>query len=165
MDSGQNDSARAFDAQRIEPLEHGAALSLLVDRAAIVDLTHLYCWALDTKDWGLLDQVFAHDARAYLIEDLVGREAIKARIDRALAPMDRTQHAVFNHQIRIEGDVAYSRCHLQAQHVRRAAHGGPNFMIGGRYEDELVRTDDGWRIRFRRLVTLWSDGNPAVARD
>jgi hypothetical protein len=160
---------KAFEAQRLDSLDQSAdqsaSLALLVDRAAIIDLTHIYCWALDTKDWSLLDQVFIEDARAFLIEDLVGREAIKERIDGALKHMDRTQHVVFNHQIRVDGDRALCRCYLQAQHVRKAAHGGPNFMIGGRYEDELIRTDDGWRISFRRLVAIWSDGNPSVARD
>ena len=158
MDSG-------FIPQRLDALDRDQALSLLVDRAAIIDVTHAYCWALDDKNWAALDQVFTDDASAYLIEELHGLEAIKARIDRALKPMDRTQHVVVGHQIVIDGDRARCRCNLQAQHVRKAAHGGPNFIIGGRYEDELVRTSAGWRIAYRRLVTMWSDGNPAVARD
>jgi hypothetical protein len=158
-------NSEAFTTQRLESLDESTALATLIDRSAIIDLTHMYCWALDTKEWSLLDQVFTTDATAYLIEDLTGREAIKERIDRALKPMDRTQHMVFNHQIRVDGDQALCRCYLQAQHVRKAAHGGPNFIIGGRYEDELVRTNAGWRISFRRLTAIWSDGNPAVARD
>ena len=51
-----------------------------------------------------------------------------------------------------------------AQHVRTAAEGTPNYIIAGRYEDEMVRTPDGWRISFRRLVVVWSDGNPDVVR-
>jgi hypothetical protein len=39
-----------------------------------------------------------------------------------------------------------------------------NYVIAGRYEDELVRTADGWRVSFRRLVVVWTDGNLAVVR-
>jgi hypothetical protein len=78
--------------------------------------------------------------------------------------MDETLHLISNHQIVVRGDTATCRWYLQAQLVRKAAHGGPNFIIAGRYEDELKRTADGWRITFRRLVVMWTDGNPAVSR-
>lgn len=136
----------------------------LADRAAITDVLHRYCWALDTRTWELLDDVFTIDARAFLIEDLTGRDAIKRRIERALEGMDRTQHLVANIQIDLDGDKASCRSYVQAQHVREAAHGGPNYLIGGRYEDRMVRTLSGWRIDFRSLQPLWSDGNPNVAR-
>ena len=32
-----------------------------------------------------------------------------------------------------------------AQHVRHDAEDGPNFIVGGRYEDQLVCTEHGWR--------------------
>jgi 3-phenylpropionate/cinnamic acid dioxygenase small subunit len=127
-------------------------------------VTIRYCWALDTKDWSVLDSVFTEDANGDLLEDVVGRVAIKKRVETALSRMDETQHLISNHQIVVQGDTATCRCYLQAQHVRKAAHGGPNFIIAGRYEDELKRTPEGWRISFRRLVVMWTDGNPAVSR-
>ncbi len=136
------------------------------DRAAIVDLTHRYAWALDTKQLDLLDDVFLEDATADLRSAalLEGREAIKARIGRALGPLDATQHTVTNHLIAVDGDRATSTCYLHSQHVRRGVEGGELYVIAGRYEDELARTPDGWRIRFRRLVTVWSEGNLEVVR-
>jgi hypothetical protein len=153
-----------FESQSIENLDSATTARLLVDRAAIVDLTHRYCWALDTKDFEALDGVFDPDANGDLLEDVRGRDAIKARIRRALEPLEQTQHLVANHMVRVEGDRAWCRCYLQSQHVRKAAEGGPNFIIAGRYEDELKRTPDGWRIVFRKLTVMWTDGNPRVAR-
>jgi hypothetical protein len=153
-----------FEIQTIDTLPSGDAQQLLVDRAAITDVTIRYCWALDTKDWAVLDTVFTKDANGDLLEDVVGRVAIKKRVETALSRMDETQHLISNHQIVVRGDTATCRCYLQAQHVRKAAHGGPNFIIAGRYEDELKRTPEGWRISFRRLVVMWTDGNPAVSR-
>jgi hypothetical protein len=153
-----------FEIQTIDILPSSDAHQLLVDRAAITDVTIRYCWALDTKDWAVLDSVFTEDANGDLLEDVVGRVAIKKRVETALSHMDETQHLISNHQIVVQGDTATCRCYLQAQHVRKAAHGGPNFIIAGRYEDELKRTPEGWRISFRRLVVMWTDGNPAVSR-
>ena len=135
------------------------------DRLAVVDLTIAYCWALDTKDWAGLDSVFLPDATAELASPLLtGVEAIKARVATALTPLDDSQHMVSNHQVTIDdsGDRATCRCYLQAQHVRSDVEGGHNLIIGGRYEDTMVRTADGWRIGHRRLVVMWREGNPAV---
>ena len=137
--------------------------SSLADRIAIMDLTIAYCWALDTRQWDALDDVFAEDVTAELAAPLMhGVEAIKARVARALVPLDDSQHMVTNHQIVVDGDTATCRCYLHAQHVRRGVEGGDNFVIGGRYEDTMVRTPNGWRISHRRLVSMWREGNPAV---
>ena len=137
-----------------------------VDRQAIVDHTHRYCWALDQKDWHLLDSVFVADATADLRSAslLVGRDAIRHRISTAIDALDATQHTVTNHQVVIDGDRATARTYLHSQHIRRAVEGSPLFVIAGRYEDELSRTSDGWRITFRRLVEVWTDGNIDVVR-
>jgi SnoaL-like domain len=77
--------------------------------------------------------------------------------------MSASQHLISNVVVRLDGDRAESSCYLQAQHVRTGTAGGDNFIIAGRYDDQLVRGPDGWRIRERRLAVLWTDGNPAVA--
>ena len=138
----------------------------LLDDRDIVQVALRYCRALDTKDWALLDDVFVVDATADLGSPLrlVGIEAIRGRIRTALEHLDDSQHLVGNHEVGIDGDAATHRCYLQAQHVREAAIGGPNYMVAGRHEDRLVRTAAGWRIAHRTLVVMWTDGNVAVAR-
>jgi 3-phenylpropionate/cinnamic acid dioxygenase small subunit len=135
------------------------------DRLAIMDLTHAYCWALDTRRWDDLREVFLPDARAVLGgSDLGGIDAIIARVTAALSPLDDSQHMVSTHQIHVDGDRATCRCYLHAQHVRHGALGGPLYVVAGRYEDELVRTPQGWRIAHRELIPMWTDGNRAVVR-
>jgi hypothetical protein len=34
--------------------------------------------------------------------------------------------------------------------------------VAGTYKDDLVRQNDGWRIRRRELVVTWTHGNPAI---
>jgi ketosteroid isomerase-like protein len=145
--------------------DHAEASADMVDRAAIIEVTHRYCWALDTRDWPLLDDVFTDDATAELLSPLlVGRDAIRSRIRRAIDPLDATQHTVTNHMITLRGDTASSRCYLHSQHVLSSVEGSPHYVVAGRYEDELVRGDQGWRIAFRRLVQVWSEGNLDVVR-
>ncbi len=134
------------------------------DRLAIVDLTFAYCWAIDNNDYAALDQVFTPDARAELGRTCDGVEAIKSRIAEALDPLDDSQHMVTNHQVTVDGERGTCRCYLQAQHVRQNPTGGPNLIVAGRYEDEVVRMPDGWRIAKRVLTVMWTEGNPAVTR-
>jgi 3-phenylpropionate/cinnamic acid dioxygenase small subunit len=140
-------------------------IQVLLDDLEIRQLAFRYCRALDTKDWTLLDDVFVADATAELgtSTTLVGIDAIRSRIRSALEHLDDSQHLVSNHEIAVDGDTATHRCYLQAQHVRRSAVGGPNYIVAGRYEDRLVRTGDGWRISHRTLTVMWTDGNVAVA--
>ncbi len=140
-------------------------LQALIDEREIRDVAFRYCRALDTKDWALLDEVFVPDATGQLGSPttLVGIEAIRGRIRTALAHLDDSQHLVGNHEIAVDGDAATHRCYLQAQHIREAAVGGPNYIVAGRYEDQLARTEAGWRITHRTLTVMWTDGNVAVA--
>ena len=138
-------------------------MTSLEDRAEIIDLTHRYCWALDAREFDLLDSVFAEDAEAELLAPvLAGREAIVGRVSGAVSRFDATWHAVSNHQIALDGDTATCRCYLMAQHVKQVDGEARNFVIAGRYEDRLRRDPQGWRIVFRRLVRVWTEGDPGV---
>jgi 3-phenylpropionate/cinnamic acid dioxygenase small subunit len=135
----------------------------MLDRAAVFDLTVDYCTAIDAKDWDALRSVFAPAATARLGRtDHEGVDDIIARCRSALTSLDASQHMITNHRIRVDGDRATCSCHVQAQHVRAAAAAGPNYLVGGRYDDDLERTPDGWRIARRVLTVLWTEGNPAV---
>lgn len=135
------------------------------DRAAIVQLTIDYCWALDTGDWDTLRRVFAADCTADLGEGgQNGVDEVIDRVSRALGHLDDSQHMVTNHQIRIDGDQATGRCYLHAQHIKHSVEGSPLFVVAGRYEDSYERRPEGWRIVHRTIVSMWTQGNMAVVR-
>jgi SnoaL-like domain len=138
--------------------------SVAADRQAIIDLTINYCWTLDGRDWQALREVFLPDATAMLGSECAGIDAIIERVSTALHHLDASQHLISNHQVSVDGDTATCRCYLQAQHVRKSAENGPNFIVAGRYQDQLVRTDRGWRISRRVLTVDWTEGNPKVPR-
>ena len=132
----------------------------------IVDGTIRYCWAIDERDWPALSSVFLEDAVAEFgyVPPLKGLEAIAGYIASVLEPLDGSQHMVSNHQVRVDGAHATSRCYFHAQHMREAAADGPNYIVAGVYRDEWVQTAAGWRIRHRSLDILWTDGNPGVVQ-
>ena len=124
-----------------------------------------YAWALDTKQVDALRDVFTPDATAMLRGvECHGVEEIIARIGGSILRLDCTQHLISNHQVVVDGDTATHRCQLQSQHVRAGVSGGANFTVGGYYEDQIVRTADGWRIAHRLMQQTWTDGNPAVTK-
>jgi hypothetical protein len=137
----------------------------MADREDIIDLAVRYAWALDTKQVDGLRDVFTPDATAMLRGvGCNGVDEIIARIGGSILRLDCTQHFISNHQVVVDGDTATHRCQLQSQHVRAGVVGGDNFIVGGYYEDRLVRTGEGWRIAHRLMQQTWTEGNPAVTK-
>jgi 3-phenylpropionate/cinnamic acid dioxygenase small subunit len=137
----------------------------LADRAAIVDAVIAYATALDNRDWPRLAALFTDDAcweYSSSGERLLGPAAIVARISTSLARLDATHHLNGNHVASVHGDEAEHTCYYQAQHVRLGLPDGERFLGGGRYDDRLRRTADGWRFTQRTITSVWSEGNPAV---
>ena len=133
----------------------------IADQLAISDVLIRYATALDTRDWDLLRTCFTDDCVCDY--DPVGpREGyadFEALARGYLSPLPATQHLVTNHVIEISGDTASARSYAHAMHV---ATTGAQFVIAGTYEDELVRTGDGWRIRRRRFPMSWWSGDPTA---
>ena len=62
------------------------------------------------------------------------------------------QHMLGLPLVEIEGDTARARTDLLATHSGRTNVGTPWHLFDACiFHDELVRTDQGWRIRYRRL--------------
>ena len=123
-------------------------------------LTARYCWAIDSLDRSELEQCFMPDATAVLGTGMVsGIEAIWSRIHGVLSLLDASQHVLGSHLVDVHGDEARSRCYFVAQHIKHKAEGGPHYVVAGKYEDDMVRTTDGWRIKHRVLTSIWTEGN------
>ncbi len=120
----------------------------------VVELLIAYTVALDGKNWPALDEVFHPDitvdyAGMFRLE---GRECAVEMIRSMLETCGATQHMISNYRIEVEGDRARSRCYVCAIHsgrglLTRFLH----FTMHGEYRDEILRTEDGWRITRREL--------------
>ena len=69
----------------------------------------------------------------------------------AYAGMGHTMHQLSNIAINVDGDTASARTYVDAVLMTPDGQSGVNPV--GFYDDELVRTPDGWRIA-RRHVTI-----------
>ena len=135
------------------------------DKAAIIELLNLYGLALDAHRWDLFDRIFTQDVQAELGPAGAiwsGLATMKRAFDDFHKKLDNHQHTMMGHLVHVDGDKAYAFTYGNWLLVREAAKGGPQWLGRGWYDDELIRTDLGWRIRRRvaRLVS-WT-GNPLV---
>ncbi len=122
------------------------------DRAAIVETQIRYALACDRKDWALFDQVFTVDAIGWYGGRAVeGRAAIVTMIQRGLGATGATQHLLGNPVVEVGGDTATAWCAVRAFHQGAGAKEHLTYEVIGDYDDELVRTDEGWRITRRRM--------------
>jgi 3-phenylpropionate/cinnamic acid dioxygenase small subunit len=136
----------------------------LSDRAEIHDVIVRYGWAIDTKDWDLLDTCFTDDAFVDYSSNPGGKKGayrdVRGWLEKVMSAFPVTQHLMANIDVRLDGDRA--TCRTMVTNPQGAAtREGPLhfFYVGGRYDDELVRTTSGWKIASRVETTLWFEGS------
>ncbi len=125
-------------------------LQEISDRFEIMDLLVDYCSAIDSKDIDALDRIFIKDARIDYSKagGPNGKlKMIKKFLTENLGDLPR-QHMISNYKIRINGDTADSRClcHNPLELPRQGDVLEVAFW-GLWYNDKLVRTSKGWRIK------------------
>jgi 3-phenylpropionate/cinnamic acid dioxygenase small subunit len=135
----------------------------LADRAEIQDVLVRYGWAIDTKDWELLDTCFTDDAEVDYSSNPGGKKGpykqIRSWLEKMISAFPVTQHLMSNMEVQLSGDTATART-MVTNPQGAATREGPLhfFYVGGRYDDQFVRTADGWRIKLRVETTLWFEG-------
>jgi SnoaL-like domain len=149
-------------------MDHDAA-----DKFEIVQTLNAYMQAIDAADTAMMrGRVFAPDASITLLEPL----GVDGYCDFVTAIMQeiRAQHLLMNSLVDVAGDSGSARSYFIGFHRVPA---GPNsaacdaifgpcdaetdVVIGGVYDDSMVRTADGWRIRERRIKLLWDNRGAA----
>ena len=122
----------------------GYTAQQLADRAEIHDVVVRYGWAIDTKDWALLDTCFTDDAEVDYSSNPAARPDRTARCGLAQKMMSAfpvTQHLMSNIEVALDGDHATART-MVVNPQGAATREGPLhfFYVGGRYDDDFVRT-------------------------
>lgn len=120
----------------------------------IHDLLVRYATGIDRRDWALFRTVFTPDCELDYGE--IGQwhdiDAVTGFMDRIHLGYRYTLHRMTNMVITVNGDRAEARTYVDALIVT-ADMSGVNAI--GYYDDDVVRTDDGWRIARRRLTKVW----------
>ena len=133
------------------------------DKQHIRELQNRYSYAIDSGHYDKLDGMFTPDATYHFVTGSTDNiEALKKTIQDALQPLTSSQHINGNQWAGIAGDRATAGCYFTVHMFKEGVADGEHFEMGGRYDDELLRTPDGWRFTSRTITILWSDGNRRV---
>lgn len=132
----------------------------LEDTLAIQDIMAKYGRMLDTGAWDEYRTLFTDDVRA--VHDVVtapleGLDTFMAVAQQLSALMEDAQHYVTNVEVDLDGDEAVARAFVFAMHD--VVLDGERQLVpaGGRYENKLRRTPDGWRIYQLTVHETWLD--------
>lgn len=125
----------------------------LLDRREIEDRCILYATLVDTKQYERFTEVFTPDARidytatGGIQGDLpIIQEYLSKSMERF-----RSQHMMANIECRIseEGTTAMTRVMFHNPMTMQKDGGSYTFFVGAWYNDEWVKTADGWRMKLR----------------
>lgn len=149
-------------------------LERTADRLEIQDLITESAWTLDARDWIAYAACYTEDGIVdYPYRGIVLRPLEWAEhAETTLGAYATTQHLVSNFRVALDGDAAHVRTYVLAQHAGRPALAGlleredggphrraPRVLLGATWDDDVVRTGDGWRIRRRQAEILWVDSD------
>jgi hypothetical protein len=137
-------------------------LRRLIDTAEIRQLLLQYFVNVDRRVWPPVKAIFVPGTLVDYsdlmpIGDAVPAEDVVDRIEAAIGLYAVTVHQMGNCDIAVAGDTATSETWINAHHVYAdpTRNDGRLPIAGLRYQDDWVRTADGWRVAHRRAFTDW----------
>lgn len=124
------------------------------DSQDIRDVLIRYATGIDRRDWPLFRTVFTDDCELDYgeIGHWRGIDAVVEFMVAAHEMAGHTLHRITNQAVSVDGDAATAQAYVDALIMSQDNTSGVN--AAGFYDDELVRTDTGWRIRRRRFTTV-----------
>jgi hypothetical protein len=145
----------------------------LDDRADLIQLLGRYADIADLKEFTDLPGLVFTDPLTLDFESVAGIPVMTVplgdyveNLRSAFAPFVATHHVITGHVIELDGDRATIHAHVRAEHwvPDELAADGPNrWLVVGFYDNEAVRTADGWRLTRVRLTSAYQE-NPHLSR-
>ena len=128
------------------------SLQEISDRMEIQDLMVRYSYAIDSRNWDALDDVFTADA--FIDYSVFGGStgdlpSTKEFLASAMPMFGSLQHMVSGTTITIDGDTAETKTQCHNPMTIGDGDDADLMVCGLWYVDKLVRTADGWRIKER----------------
>ncbi len=146
-------------------------LASLLGIRAIEQVYFRYGEVIDAKDFDRLSDVFTADAVGdYRTSNGIlqqGAAALADRLYRGMGPgsdCGPTQHNIFNIRVAPNGGTAHGRAYFYAVHAGLGGYEGQRYTCWGEYDDQWVRTAEGWRICERLYRNFLTEGPVAIIR-
>ena len=144
-------------------------LQELEDRLALADLVNAYATAADSRDYDAFHSNYAPISSVTIYypdgskSESLDNDAFKGgRVFNDPPPFLRTMHVMTNHRCEITGDTATGSCYCIAHHISQGDGHENNLVAHLRYEDDYVRTAEGWKFRSRVLRILFIENRPCA---
>jgi len=147
-------------------------MNALTDRADLIELMGRYADIADLKEFTELPGLVFADPLTLDFESVAGIPVMTVPLGDyvevlrgSFASFTATHHTITGHVIDIAGDRATIHAHVRAEHwvPDELADGGPNrWLVVGFYDNEAVRTADGWRLSRVRLTSTHQE-NPHLS--
>lgn len=130
-------------------------MSELEDRYDIAQVIIRYATSVDQRDFTRYGSCFTHDVfvSGFGSKDVSGRENWVDFVRSALEVYLGTHHQITNQEVTVDGDRGHLRSYVQATHVLVS---NPDLLmiLWAVYDDEMVRTSEGWQIKYHKLERL-----------
>ncbi len=144
------------------------ALTLLIERTAVMDtITRLFL-ATDRRDWKAVEACLADEVLFDMSSGgggparRVPAHSITEGWDAQLKPIEHVHHQAGNFIVQIDGERATSSCYGVAFHHRSNASGRNTRLFVGSYDFDLEKLAGAWRITTLRFHLSFLEGNPQL---
>ena len=125
----------------------------------VAEVAVRYATGIDRRDWDLFRTCFTADVEADYGDIGVwhGVDEITEFMTNIHEPCGHTMHRITNVAVTpVDDDRVRARSYVEALVLLADDQNG--VRATGFYDDELVRTDDGWRIAKRRFTSVLVEG-------
>jgi 3-phenylpropionate/cinnamic acid dioxygenase small subunit len=139
------------------------------DKLAVAETLYRYAKGVDERDWDAYRSIFtervtvdfsSYDATRAPVE--MPTDDWIAQIRPLFTGLHATQHLMANPLAEVNGDRATVTMYVRAHHVFEPHVDDSWFTIGGFYDDELVRSSEGWLLTRVKLTVTWRLGRPEI---
>ena len=139
--------------------DHELTVRWLRDRELIKNLYRRYAFGVDSLDFDLVRSVFHPDCVAVGTAESGDLDGYLQGIEEALPVWDATMHFVGNQYIEINGDEGRVESWVVGYHMEADDSPLEHLVLGLRYQDDLVRVGDDWKIIRRETAKQWHTGH------
>lgn len=147
---------RESPAPPVDDIE--ATVRWLRDREVIKNLYKRYAFGVDSIDFELVRSVFHPDCVCVGTAEQGELDDYLDGLEEALHAWDASMHFVGNQYVEVDGDKGHVESWVVGYHMEADDSPLEHLVLGLRYQDDLIRVGDDWKIIRRETAKQWHTG-------
>jgi hypothetical protein len=130
----------------------------LRDRELIKNLYRRYAYGVDSIDFELVRSIFHPDCVVDGTLEGGGLDEYLEGLEEAMDQWEATMHFVGNQYVEIAGDRGFVESWVLGYHMESDDSPIDHLVLALRYQDEVVRVGDDWKVIHRKTSRQWHTG-------